>query len=324
MQKPPFGRLLRLAPVRTDDVSCDWLAYRGADPKGTETEALMRLWIKGLVASLLACLLLPGLLLAAEQDDEQRARALLERAATHYQQEGERAFAAFSRLGQFTEDDLYVFVVDRDGIMLASGGPSRQLIGRDISPLLDDQLRTGFQAILEHPVSGDILEGEYRWINWRQGRVERKKAFYRVFDQAILAVGYYIPRSDPAEARNMLERVAAALADDPEQTIEQINRLDSQFYQDDTYPVIIDSDTHLFVAHGYNRGLVGSRFDNVEDHAGQPLGAPIIERMQGRDTGEFDYRWRNPATQQVEDKTALIRRVDRYLVLVGWYSATAE
>lgn len=324
MQKPPFGRLLRFVPVRTDDVSWDRLAYRGADPKGTETEALMRLWIKGLVASLLACLSLPGLLLAAEQDDEQRARALLERAATHYQQEGERAFAAFSRLGQFTEDDLYVFVVDRDGIMLASGGPSRQLIGRDISPLLDDQWQAGFQAVLDAPASSQLREGEYRWVNWRKGRVERKKAFYQVFDRHILGVGYYIPRSDPAEARNMMQRVTAALTDDAEDTIELINRLDAQFYQDDTYAVVIDAETRRFVAHGYNRGLVGSRFDNVEDHAGQPLGAPILQRMQGQDSAEFDYRWRNPATQQVENKTALIQRVGRYLVLVGWYSATAE
>lgn len=282
----------------------------------------MRLLKRGLAASLLVCVLLPGLSLAA--DDEQRARALLERAAAHYQQDGERAFAAFSRQGQFTERDLYVFVVDRAGIMLASGGPSRQLIGRNVSPLLDDQLRAGFQAVLGQPPGSQVQEGEYRWVNWRQGRVERKKAFYRVFDRHILGVGYYIPRSDPADARNMLQRVTTALAADADGTIELINQLDSQFYQDDTYAVVIDAETERFVAHGYNRGLIGSRFDNVDDHAGQPLGAPILQSMRGRDSTEFTYRWRNPATQQVEDKTALIQRVGRYLVLVGWYHGAAE
>ena len=276
---------------------------------------------KWLAAGMLLSALFCGVLVAATttKSDEERARALLERAVAHYQEEGERAFAAFSRTGPFSEDDLYVFVVDRKGTMLASGGPSRKLIGRDISPLLDDQLRLGFQAVLAQPVTGSIQEGEYRWVNWRLGRVERKKAFYQILDEHILAVGYYIPRSDPAEAKNMLERVVAALSDDAEQTIRQINQLDAQFYQDDTYPVIIDSETGRFVAHGYNRGLVGSRFDSVADHAGEPLGEPLIRQMRERDSGQFSYQWRNPATQQVENKTALIQRVGRYLVLVGWY-----
>ena len=283
----------------------------------------MKKWLAG---GLLLPALFCGVLVAATttKSDEARARALLERAVAYYQEQGERAFATFSRVGPFSENDLYVFVVDRNGTMLASGGPSRKLIGRDVSPLLDDQLRLGFQAVLAQPVTGSIQEGEYRWVNWRLGRVERKKAFYQILDQHILAVGYYIPRSDPAEARNMLERVVAALTDDAEQTIQQINQLDAQFYQDDSYPVIIDSETERFVAHGYNRGLVGSRFDNVEDHAGQPLGEPLLTQMHNRDDGEFSYQWRNPATQQVEHKTAFIQRAGRYLVLVGWYGETPE
>lgn len=285
----------------------------------------MQLWKRGMAACLLLCMLLHSLVQAESlSDDERLARELLERASSYYLQEGERAFAAFSRQGQFTEDDLYVFVVDRDGIMLASGGPSRQLIGRDVSPLLDDQLRAGYQAVLAQPATNEIQVGEYRWVNWRQGRVERKKAFYHVFAQHILGVGYYLPRSEPAEAHNMLQRVVAALTDDAAQAINQINNLDAQFYQDDIYAVVIDSVSRRFIAHGYNQGLVGSRFDTVEDHAGQPLGAPLLAQMQGHDTGEFAYRWRNPATQQVENKTALIQRVGRYLVFVGWYGGTDE
>src|SRR5690554_177605 len=125
----------------------------------------MKRWLAG---SALLCALFCGVLVAATTaSDEERAQALLERAVAYYQQEGERAFAAFNRVGPFSEDDLYVFVVDRQGTMLASGGPSRKLIGRDISPLLDDQLQLGFEAVLAQPVTGQIQEGEYRWINWR-------------------------------------------------------------------------------------------------------------------------------------------------------------
>src|SRR5690554_8235040 len=94
--------------------------------------------------------------------------------------------------------------------MLASGGPSRKLIGRDISPLLDDQLQLGFEAVLAQPVTGQIQEGEYRWINWRQGQDERKKAYYQILDEHIHAAGYHIPRSDPADAHNLLHPGAQA------------------------------------------------------------------------------------------------------------------
>ncbi len=253
-------------------------------------------------------------------EQERRAKSLLERAVQHYHHEGERSFAAFSRLGPFTEDDLYVFAVSRDGVMVASGGPSRVLIGRNITSLLDDQWREGFQTILQAPSDRGVQAGEYRWINWQQGRVERKKAFYQPVNGHILAVGYYLPRADRDAAINMLDRVENALIEEPETTISLINRLDSQYYQDDIYPFVVDDKTHRFLAHGYNPGLVGTRFDTLNDHAGKPLGAQVIDLMAQRDDTEFRYKWRNPATRKIEPKTVAVRRIGPYLVLVGWYT----
>nr|MBF0683041.1 hypothetical protein [Pseudomonas sp.] len=88
--------------------------------------APMKKWLAG--GLLLSALFCGALSAATSKSDEERARALLERAVAYYQEQGERAFAAFSRVGQFSENDLYVFVVDRNGTMLASGGPSRKLI----------------------------------------------------------------------------------------------------------------------------------------------------------------------------------------------------
>ena len=50
---------------------------------------------------------------AATQDkDAQAAKALLEKALAYYQSNGDKAFAAFSRQGDFIDHDRYVFVVD--------------------------------------------------------------------------------------------------------------------------------------------------------------------------------------------------------------------
>ncbi|MEB3733916.1 hypothetical protein ULF88_06785 [Halopseudomonas pachastrellae] len=66
---------------------------------------------------------------------------MLHKAVAAYREEGNAAFARFSRQGEFVDGDQYVYVVDENGYMLASGGPSAALIGRDITPLLTRSCR---------------------------------------------------------------------------------------------------------------------------------------------------------------------------------------
>ncbi|BDX20108.1 hypothetical protein MFKK_29180 [Halopseudomonas aestusnigri] len=278
--------------------------------------------MKNIITASLALLsmLLCSQLIAAEGEQEQRANALLERAAEFLKAEGERSFAVFSRQGDFTESDLYVFVIDRSGVMVASGGPSRVLIGRNIASLLDDHLQETFQQVLAVEEADGVQVSEYRWLNWQQGKEERKKAFYRVVNDYIVAVGYYLPRTGKQGALVMLDRVVEALTTNQQATIARINDLDSAFYQDDLYPFVVDGDTRRFVAHGYNPGLIGTRFDTLRDHAGNPLGDPVLALMTGKDEAEFSYQWRNPVTQHVESKTIAIRRLGNLLACVGWYT----
>jgi hypothetical protein len=104
-----------------------------------------------------------------DAEQAQRARQLLEKAVAYYRVEGDKAFAAFSRQGEFIDNDLYVYVLDSQGVMLASGGPSVVLIGRDISPLLEPSMREQFAKALKAPESGKVQEADYRWKNWNDG-----------------------------------------------------------------------------------------------------------------------------------------------------------
>ena len=63
---------------------------------------------------------------SAEPGYEQQAAnaaQLLHKAIAAYREEGNAAFARFSRQGEFIDGDQYVYVVDENGYMLASGGP---------------------------------------------------------------------------------------------------------------------------------------------------------------------------------------------------------
>ncbi|MGZ0782706.1 cache domain-containing protein [Pseudomonas saponiphila] len=253
-------------------------------------------------------------------DDGVAARALLEKALRHYHEQGDKAFAAFSRQGEFVDRDRYVFVVDTRGVMLASGGPSSALIGRDVSEVLGPDLRKAFKDALKIPEANGIQQAEYRWQNWADGKIERKHVYFQRIGERILAVGYYLPRASADQAKALLERAATALERDRAGTLKAINDLRGGFLEDDLYVFVVDLDSRRYLAHGTNLRLLNTDFAKVRDPEGKPVGDPILALMARQDQGEYQYRWKNPVTGKVEDKHAFLRKVGRLLVAVGYYS----
>ncbi|PRA28364.1 cache domain-containing protein [Pseudomonas poae] len=255
-----------------------------------------------------------------EEQDATAAKALLEKALAYYQSNGDKAFAAFSRQGEFVDKDRYVFVVDTQGVLLASGGPSSALIGRDVSEVLGPDLRQSFQSALKVPEGQGIQQAEYRWQNWNDGKVERKHVFYQRVGERILAVGYYLPRATPEQARALRNKAADALVKDEVGTLKAINSLQGGFLQDDLYVFVVDLDTQRYVAHGTNLRLINTDFSKIKDPDGKPVGEPVLKLMAEQDQGEYKYRWKNPVTDKVENKHAYVRKVGHFMVAVGYYS----
>jgi cytochrome c len=269
----------------------------------------------------LLCLCLSSQVWAAAEavDDGQAAKDLLLKALAEYQKKGDSAFAEFSRQGEFVSGELYVFVVDINGVMLASGGPSAVLIGRDVLPTLSPDLQKAFKDVLTTPVNG-IQEAEYRWQNQNDGKVERKRVYYKRVGDRVLAVGYYLPRASAEQAKALLEKASAALIKDENGTINAINSLKGGFLQDDLYVFVVDLNDEHYVAHGTNLRMVKTDFSKVKDPEGKPVGEPILALINKQNDAEYDYRWRNPVTSKIENKHAYARKVGHFLVAVGYYS----
>ncbi|WP_372489468.1 cache domain-containing protein [Pseudomonas caspiana] len=248
------------------------------------------------------------------------ARALLEKAVARYQQAGDKSFAEFSRQGEFVDGERYVFVVDTHGVMLASGGPSVVLIGRDVSQVLEPDLQKAFKDVLQTPESKGVQQAEYRWHNWADGKVERKRVYFQRVGERILAVGYYVPRASPEQARALLDKAVKELSRDQKGTLSAINSLRGGFLQDDLYVFVVDLNSKRYVAHGTNLRLINTDFRKVKDPEGKPVGEPMLALIGKQDTAEYEYRWRNPVTGKVENKHAYARKVGDYLVAVGYYS----
>ncbi|NWC69215.1 cache domain-containing protein [Pseudomonas sp. P7758] len=256
----------------------------------------------------------------AEEADAQAAKALLEKALAYYQTNGDKAFAAFSRQGEFVDQDRYVFVVNTKGVLLASGGPSSALIGRDVSEVLGPDLNKSFKEALTVPEGSGIQQADYRWQNWNDGKVERKHVYYQRVGQRILAVGYYLPRATPEHARALRNKAVKALEKDPVGTLKAINAMQGGFLQDDLYVFVVDLDTQRYVAHGTTPRLVNTDFSKIKDPDGKPVGEPILAVMAEQDQGEYKYRWKNPVTGKVENKHAYLRKTGHFMVAVGYYS----
>ncbi len=247
------------------------------------------------------------------------AQALLARAVEYYQVQGDAALAAFSRQGEFVDADRYVFVVDTHGTMLASGGPSAVLIGRDVSTVLAPELRSAFEHALRTDATAGVQSAEYRWKSWADGKVERKRVYFQRVGERIIAVGQYLPRATPEQAQALLDRSVAAIEKDPAASFKAINQLSGEFREDDLYVFVVDLDSHRYLAHGYNLRLLGVDFASIRDPEGNAVGAPILALMAKHTDAGYDYRWKNPVTSKVEDKHALLHKTGRYLVAVGYY-----
>lgn len=256
------------------------------------------------------------------EGEARRANALLAKAVADYTALGDVALAEFSRQGAYVDGELYIYVVDTRGVMLASGGPSASLVGKPVIDVLDDDLKAAFQHAIAQPADGTVRSAEYRWWNWQHGKVERKRVFYERVGDRVISVGYYMPRASPEQARQLLQRVTEQLSSDPASTLVRINKHDKQLTVDDLYAFVVDLKTQRFAAHGFLPRLVGTDFKSLRSTDGKPIGEAMLELMRTRDSAEFAYPWRNPMTGQNEFKQTFLKRVNGYVVAVGCYSVT--
>lgn len=252
--------------------------------------------------------------------DMDRAQALLARAVERYRTVGDRALAEFSRQGAFSDDELYVYVLDTSGVMRASGGSSVSLVGRNVAAMTDVTGKPFFAEMLETAKSRERGTVEYRWLNWTDNTVQRKQTIFQRVSDRIIAVGYYLPRSSPEQARAFLQQAVAAMKGDPAAALADFSKLGGRFVQDDLYVFVINLDSGRFVAHGVMPRLVGTNGASLRDRNGKPIIREMISIAQAKGRGEVDYVWPNPITKRPEPKHTLFQVVGRHIVAVGYYT----
>lgn len=252
-------------------------------------------------------------------DEAARAKVLLDKASSRLKDQGDAALAAFSRAGEFTDGDLYVYVVSQEGVLLSSGGASYVFIGRNMIDYRDPDGKKLFQEMLEGAKAHGGGKIEYRWLNMQRGRVERKTAYYAAVNNRIVAVGYYTPRATPEQAQSILWRAVDELKRRGSDAFAQFNDLNGGFVRDDTYVFVAGIKDHRLYADGGNPRLVGRDVSELTDASGKQIFPKMLDIVTKKGEGALDYTWRNPATRQIENKRTFLKRVDDYMVGVGYF-----
>ncbi len=91
-----------------------------------------------------------------------------------------------------------------------------------------------------------------------------------------------------------------------------------EFHDRDLYPFIYDM-AGICVAHGARPALIGKNLIDIKDQDGKYLIREMVELAKGAGAGWIDYKWPNPQTNKIEDKSSYVEKMGDYFVGVGVY-----
>jgi uncharacterized protein len=103
-----------------------------------------------------------------------------------------------------------------------------------------------------------------------------------------------------------------------EATVKAIRAKEKAFFDRDLYAYIIDMNG-VVLANGAVPAVQGKDISEFRDQNGKYLVKGEIEICKGSGHGWIDFRWLNPVTKVVEDKSAYLERLGPYCTGVGIY-----
>ena len=92
----------------------------------------------------------------------------------------------------------------------------------------------------------------------------------------------------------------------------------AEFHDRDLYPFIYDLNG-ICVAHGARPALIGKNLVDLKDQDGKYLIREMLKISSDSGSGWVDYKWPNPLTNKIEDKSSYIEKMGNYFVGVGIY-----
>jgi cytochrome c len=90
------------------------------------------------------------------------------------------------------------------------------------------------------------------------------------------------------------------------------------FHDRDLYIYVYDLNG-VALAHGNNPKIVGKPLIGMKDGDGKAMIKEMVDLAKAKGSGWVDFKWPNPVTKAVEQKSGYIEKVDDYLIGSGIY-----
>ena len=121
------------------------------------------------------------------------------------------------------------------------------------------------------------------------------------------------------EAIAMVKKATAYMkANGNEKAYGEFNNANGQFSDRDLYIFVIDS-AGKALAHGKNAKLIGKDMIDLKDAEGKPFIRESLAIAKNKGSGWVDYKWANPVTKAIEQKSTYIEKSGDVIVASGIY-----
>jgi cytochrome c len=123
----------------------------------------------------------------------------------------------------------------------------------------------------------------------------------------------------PAEAEALVKKAIVFIkANGKDKAFAEFSNKNGQFVDRDLYIFVYDMNG-VCLAHGQNPKMVGKDLSDLTDSGGKAFVKERIEMAKTKGKGWQSYKFSEPTTKKIEDKTAYIEKYEDVIVGSGAY-----
>ncbi|WP_370260883.1 cache domain-containing protein [Limnobacter sp.] len=114
------------------------------------------------------------------------------------------------------------------------------------------------------------------------------------------------------------QAAAEVKAGKKEQVIQEVNAKNERWYKGELYLIVLDAQgNHL--AHPTNQKLLGKSMLDLPDVDGKLFRKERVDIANGKGEGWVDYKYKNPQSGQVEEKSLYVLKAGDVILSAGVY-----
>jgi cytochrome c len=127
-------------------------------------------------------------------------------------------------------------------------------------------------------------------------------------------------KGTPADAEALVKKAIAFVKQNgKEKAFAEFSNPKGKFVEGDLYVFTYDMNGKC-VAHGANLKMIGKDLIDMKDADGKSFVKERVSIAKEKGKGWQNYKFSNPTTKQIEDKTAYIEKVDDVIIGCGAYT----